>query len=133
MVIEIPPMKIVSDNDRLVPVIMKLKSGKIYPRMVTSAPYKKCKEKLTRIMKSQIPKGWEPSDDIVWELFVHTYKDVTNILKILGDSLEDAGIVKNDRHLGTVFIVKYFEKRGSDDRVKMRIVNLEDNDGGEEG
>lgn len=126
MVIDIPPMQIISDNERLVPVIMKLKSGKIYPRMVTSAAYKKCKKDLIRLMKSQIPKGWEPSDNIVWELFVHTYKDVTNILKILGDSMEGAGVVKNDRHLGTVFIVKYFEKRGSEDRVKMRIVNLED-------
>lgn len=129
MVIEIPPMQIVSDNDRLVPVIMKLKSGKIYPRVVPSTPYKNCKKDLIKIMQRQIPSGWVPSEDIVLEVFMHTYKDATNILKILCDSLEGAGVVKNDRHITTLFVCKYLVKRGQLDAVRMRIVNLEDNDG----
>ncbi len=123
MTIEIPPMKIVSDNDRLIPVIDRVRYNAL--RVVTSGVYKRCKESLIKIIQAQIPATWEPSDDIVLELFVHTYKDATNILKILCDALEGAGVVKNDRHITTLFVCKYPVKRGQPDVVKMRIVNLE--------
>ena len=124
MTIEIPPMKIVSDNERLVPVIM----GKVkkYPRNVTAADYKYCKQYLVEVMKDQIPSDWKPGKDVVVEVFVHTYKDITNILKILMDALEGAGGVENDRYITTLLVVKYPVKRGQPDVVKMRVVNLED-------
>ena len=126
MTIEIPPMEIVSDNERLVPVIRYSKVGKQYPAMVLNTKYDICMKQLVGIMKEQIPSDWVPSKDIVWELFARTYKDVTNLLKILGDSMEKAGVIKNDADLTTVFIVKYKAKRGSLDNVRMRIDNLGD-------
>ena len=131
MVLNIPPMKIISDNERLVPVVMKGKGGKShYLRTVTSGPYKRCKAVLIRIMEEQIPPGWKPSENIVLEVFVHTYKDATNILKILCDALEESGVVKNDRHITTLFVCKFPIKRGQPDVVKLRVVNMEDKDGG---
>ena len=126
MVIEIPPMKIVSDNERLIPVIHKRKGGQIYPQLVNNPKYDKCKDDLILIIKPQIPDDWKPSKNIVWEVYARTHKDVTNILKILGDALQGAGVVTDDKHIGTVFVVKFFEETKGLDNVRMKIVNLED-------
>ena len=125
MTIEIPPMKIVSDNDRMIPVIRKSKTGKMYPAKVLNPEYRKCMKDLITIMRPQIPHGWKPSENIVVEIFAHTYKDTWNFLKIIGESLEGAGAVTNDRYITTTLIVKYPVKRGQPDKVRMRIVNLE--------
>ena len=125
MIIEIPPMKIVSDNERLVPVIMG-KGEKKYPRNVTSKVYDKCKESLIRIMQAQIPSDWKPGKNVAVTLFVHTYKDITNILKILMDALEGAGGVENDRYITTLFVLKHPVKRGQLDEVRMTILNMEE-------
>lgn len=130
MVIKLPPMNIVSDNERLIPVIRRSKVGRPYPQLVNNPKYDKCKDDLILIIKPQIPDDWKPSKNVVWEIFARTYKDVTNILKILGDALEGAGVVSDDKYIGTVFVVKYFEDRKGPDEVHMRIVNLEDDDGG---
>ena len=126
MVIEIPPMKIVSDNDRMIPIIMKSTTGKMYPSKILSKVYRDCMKDLIKIMRSQIPDGWKPSENVVVEIFVHTYKDTWNFLKIIGESLEGAGVVTNDRYITTSLIVKYPIKRGQPDVVKMRVVNLEE-------
>ncbi len=126
MTIEIPPMKIVSDNERMIPVIRRSETGKMYPVKVLSTEYRNCLEDLIKIMRPQIPSGWKPSNNIVVEIFAHTYKDTWNFLKIIGEALEAAGVVTNDRYITTSLIVKYPVKRGQPDVVKMRVVNLED-------
>ena len=125
MTIEIPPMKIVSDNKRMIPVIRMSKTGKMYPAKVLNPEYRDCMKDLITIMRPQIPPGWKPSNNIVVEIFAHTYKDTWNFLKIIGESLEAAGVVTNDRYITTSLIVKFPVKRGQPDVVKMRVVNLE--------
>lgn len=125
MVINIPAMHIVSDNERMIPVIRKSKTGKMYPAKVLNPEYRDCMKALIVIMRSQIAPGWKPGNNIVVEIFAHTYKDTWNFLKIIGESLEGARVVTNDRYITTSLIVKYPVKRGSLDVVKMRVVNLE--------
>ena len=70
MIIELKDINIVSDNRRLIPIIVK---GR--PRSVTSSEYKKCKNDMIKIVKSQLPEWWETiSDAINVKINVQTYK-----------------------------------------------------------
>ena len=109
MNIKLPPMNIISDNERIIPIIM---GGK--PRAVSSPRYKKCKNELIRQMILQRDEAtlhkW--NSNIRIKIIAHTYKDITNISKIIVDSLEKAGIIENDRCVTVFLMVKIPIKRG---------------------
>jgi len=109
--------KIVSDNQRTIPTIV---NG--HPRQVPSNEYKKCKDELIKWMKFETPPYHKPfNNNIVIRGKVWTYKDITNILKILCDALEGAGIIENDRQITKCIIEKIPIKRGEIDSVEIGI------------
>jgi len=117
MIITLKDVNIVSDNCRIIPIIVK---GK--PRSVTSSEYKKCKADLIRMIQEQLPEWWEPmSEGVEIEIGVQTYKDISNVGKVLLDALEGAGVIKNDRYVSTLRMYKTPIKRGSPDTVRIEI------------
>jgi len=118
MVIVIRDFQIVSDNERLIPVIMK---GK--PRVVTSGKYKKCKEQLRVLMREQMPEGYKPPEEPVIFMQVQTYKDIGNIAKVVMDALEGAGVIKNDRDILRLDVEKIKAKRGASDSLYIWVID----------
>ncbi len=117
MTITLKDVNIVSDNCRLIPIVVK---GR--PRSVTSAEYKKCKKDLILMIKAQLPEWWEPmSEGVEIEIGIQTYKDITNVAKVLLDALEGAGVMKNDRYVDILRMYKTPIKRGSLDTVTIEI------------
>ena len=112
--INISEINIISDNERLIPG----KQG----RMVLNPKYRKCKEDLTNLIRSKIPEGWggpiEESIPIV--LVLRTNKDVTNLVKIIADCMEGAGLIKNDRIIEDIHIMKR-PKIGPYDSVDIHL------------
>ena len=83
MTITLKDVNIVSDNCRLIPIVVK---GR--PRSVTSSEYKKCKKDLILMIKAQLPSWWEPmSEGVEIEIGIQTYKDISNVGKVLLDAL----------------------------------------------
>jgi Holliday junction resolvase RusA-like endonuclease len=117
MIINLKDVNIVSDNRRLIPIVVK---GR--PRSVTSAEYKKCKEDLIRMIREQLPEWWEPmSEGVEIEIGVHTYKDLSNVAKVICDALQGAKVIKNDRYIDILRMYKTPTKRGSLDTVSIEI------------
>lgn len=117
MLIEIKDYKIVSDNKRLIPIIINNK-----PRSVTSAEYKKCKKELIEMIRGQMPKDWIAlNDNIKVTIKAYTYKDIWNILKVISDALEGAEVMRNDRYVYYANIQKIPIKRGQPDTVYIEI------------
>ena len=117
MTITLKEINIVSDNRRMIPIVVK---GR--PRSVTSSEYKKCKADLIKRIQGQLPAWWEPmSEGVEIEIEVQTYKDISNVGKVLLDALEGAGVIKNDRFVDILRMYKIPVKRGSPDTVKIEI------------
>lgn len=58
---------------------------------------------------------------------VKTYLDIDNFLKGIFDSLESVGIIKNDRNILKLDIVKYPCKRGELDDLELEIYAIRNN------
>lgn len=117
MNIEIKGYEIISDNERLIPIIVNNK-----PRLVTSAKYKKCKKELIKIIQSQMPEHWNIlNHEIEITIRAYTYKDVGNIIKVISDALEGAEVINNDRFVSDVHIHKVAIKRGQPDTVYIEL------------
>ena len=135
MKITLPPMKIISDNERLFPVIMGQKKmvyfGKEikyggHPRSVPTKAYKECKQILIDEMIGQTSQKCIPymrpwNYNIKIKILAKTYKDIGNIRKILTDSIQEAGIIENDRYITFLMMTKIPVKRGQLDEVEIYV------------
>lgn len=117
MTITLKDVNIVSDNCRLIPIVVK---GR--PRAVTSTEYKECKQGLIDMIREQLPEWWGALyGSVEIDIEIETYKDITNVAKVLLDALEGAGVIKNDRYVDTLHMHKTVIKRGSPDTVTIEI------------
>ncbi len=112
--ITVNEIDIVSDNERLIPG----KQG----QLVLNPKYRKCKEDLINLIRSKIPEGWggplEKGVPIVIE--VRTNKDLTNLVKIVADSMQGAKLIKNDRIIDDLHLMKR-PKIGPYDSVDIHL------------
>ncbi len=113
MKIIVKDFNIISENERLVP-------GR--GRLILNSKYRKCKNDLILLMRSQLPDNYKSIDsNLPITVAVHTYKDIDNVQKIIFDSMQLAGVIDNDRLIEDIRIVKFPVKRGKPDRIEIFI------------
>lgn len=109
-------MKLVSDNDRLI----RTKHG----RMCLGQNYRAYKETLVNVFKIQAA-GASLSGDFEFELTAATHKDISNLIKAILDSLQQAGVIENDRNAMRIVLNKIRIKRNVPEMatIKIRPIN----------
>lgn len=56
------------------------------------------------------------------EIYIDTYKDIDNCVKIIIDSMAEAGVIDNDKNVKQLYVSKEFLKKGKPENL---IVNVE--------
>ena len=88
--------------------------------VVPDQKYKRSREELSWRFKESYT-GNEPIEGRLHvTIFISTYKDSDNF-KIIMDSLQDAGIIKNDRDVILYTVVKTPIKRGQNESIIVQI------------
>jgi len=121
MRIKIDNIDIISDNFRTIPVIRK---GK--PTQVSNADYAKCKKSLAELFNAARVNRNLPTYNSHIRITINafTFKDITNIVKVIVDALELGKVIKNDRYVTEVHLFKNAIKRGERERVTVDVSGM---------
>jgi len=102
----------------------------IYRYMITvqDPKYRRSYKALCKEIKKQIPplEGLPFRGGIEMRMRIETYKDIDNIIKMVCDTLEEIGIIENDRNILRIVVDKKRRKRGESDRMEIKISSLEE-------
>jgi Holliday junction resolvase RusA-like endonuclease len=109
--------KIPSDNEKY-SLRKNRKTGRYF--IGNSKNYTDIKKAMITNFKAQ-SKGQTISGHFSMTIHMCTYKDMTNLFKIIMDSIEGAGIIDNDRDLVSLKAVKKPEKKGSREVIKITL------------
>lgn len=93
-------IKLISENRRLRPG-----NG----RLTTTQAYKNYKQELGFVFRPQIPLKWKTIDGkfgVKMEFRTYDRKDAQNLIKPILDVIESLGIVKNDKSLSRLLVLK---------------------------
>ena len=63
--------------------------------------------------------------DMAVSLNLWKMKDSDSCIKFLMDSLEDAGILENDRKIRNIFIYRHYHKKSELDIIKVRLTSVD--------
>ena len=107
-------IKIVSENRRL---------GYSKHGAYLTSEYRKCKEYIIDSLRSQyLDAPIEIQNKlIILKYHVNPLKDVDNCTKLIFDSMQDAGIIDNDRHIEKYLVVK-IPTKAKTDTLKIDII-----------
>jgi Holliday junction resolvase RusA-like endonuclease len=117
----IPFPLLVSDNLRMIPIIMR-KGKATYPLLVANAKYKKAKIAIATVVRAQLPKPWGiytgrcTLDAVIHEPNASRTRDLTNWAKIVSDALSGLLYVDDGQLDRSTWI------RGAVDPVHPRLV-----------
>ena len=108
-------IKLISDNERIQPS----KRGVF----VASKAYRDCKKMLTEYFNLMAIKQGirNPLKEVSIYYKITTYKDMSNLFKIINDSLEKAGVIENDRYILKMVAEKVPIKRGQPDSLVLGV------------
>lgn len=136
MVIKIKKVRIASDNQRFIPIVMGKKSFLTYcptcdreflvhtpkqsPRIVPAGIYKTCKEQLSWLVKEQVNDNTIEGHTEVY-ISIGTYKDIGNSIKIICDALENAQAITSDGLIQDLYIHKEFYKKGQPEDLTIEV------------
>jgi Holliday junction resolvase RusA-like endonuclease len=110
--------KVVSANRRLVP-------GKGKARWVGNPEYKSFLESLAYQIRGYTRKRYKTCD-LLLSFELSRQIDHHNLLKPICDAIEAAGVVKNDRDIGNILLMKPVRhKNGEDDYIQIHITGEE--------
>jgi Holliday junction resolvase RusA-like endonuclease len=124
MFCEISGMRVPSDNDRLAPIMMGDRA-----RAVVSTKYKKGKEELI-VRFRQAREGRETMrGSVAVVATIYTSRDVQNLLKVLLDAAEEAGVIENDRDVEYILLRKHKIKRTEPEHIIIYFTGETDGDG----
>jgi Holliday junction resolvase RusA-like endonuclease len=56
------------------------------------------------------------------EIYIDTYKDIDNCVKMIIDSMAEAGVIDNDKNVKQLYVSKEYLKKGKTENL---IVNVE--------
>lgn len=119
--------KLVSFNRYLAARAIKRKAdGRLMAFMYATKEYKALVKNLVNTMKQnkEIPTIQHYVDMVI---YVSRWKiaDTGNIEKPIGDALEDAGIITNDRLIRNIFIFRGYHAKGQNDNLKVSLYMAE--------
>lgn len=97
-----------------------INSKYISKRYVLSSGYRKTKE-LIKDSCVDIPKI---EGNFKLKVILTTYKDIDALIKPIMDSIEDAGIIENDRYCLGLNVIKYPGKRGGLESLEVYIEEI---------
>lgn len=104
--------------------------GKTFARIYQGPAYAKYKESLAIAARNALTtSGAEPFSNYV-DMEVHLYlwkmKDSDGVDKPLGDALEDAGVVENDRLIRNRFIYRHYHRKSEMDMMLITVTAVSD-------
>ena len=120
--------KLISFNRYLKTRVLRKKDGKNIAIMYASTEY----NNLVKSLIQEIKLIWnkEPITDYV-DMILKTSRwkmaDTGNVEKPIGDSLEKAGVIKNDNLIRHYFILREYHKKGEDDSLEIILLPVGDN------
>jgi Holliday junction resolvase RusA-like endonuclease len=93
-------------------------------QLVLSGAYRKFKEDLSLLFSKiePVPPPYRIN------VLVRTYKDIDNFVKVMLDSLEAAGAIKNDRDVVLLNIRKFPAKRGASEAFAVEVLTDDEKD-----
>lgn len=112
IVLEIRNLNLVSENKRLAP-------GGRNKKFRLTPVYLQYKEDLKFLLKPQIPTHWKPLHNFFFTFMVSTYKDATNLDKPILDVMKDVGIIKDDKFLLGMLLLKQPIKRTGQEEMDI--------------
>ena len=111
------PIDIPSDNIRVAP----LSIGGMC-RIVPGGKYKRSKAAIIRQIQNQMPPLYVPITNWVHVyIYIATWKDLSNVAKVLLDSLQEAGVFKDDKQVVHLVMNKHRIKRTGRERVEIQV------------
>lgn len=115
IVVDLKNIKLSSINDKFG---YNPKSGKLY----TNADYKNFKNMLLSIMSDNIIPEIPPPYCVIISLV--TYLDIDASIKVILDSLQEYGVISNDKYVETLIINKKAAPKGAGSDLKISVENI---------
>jgi Holliday junction resolvase RusA-like endonuclease len=118
--------KLVSFNRYLAARAIKRKSdGRLMAFMYATTEYKNLVKNLVAAMKQIKKEIITQYVDMVIDVSRWKVADTGNMEKPIGDALETAGIIKNDRQIRHIVIFRKYHKKGENDNLRVRLFTTE--------
>jgi Holliday junction resolvase RusA-like endonuclease len=117
---QIKEIQLVSKNKKKTIGKKIMPNGKLANIIINTQEYNNLKELLTFLFKRSKSNDTLVGKTLI-EVYVSTYKDIINIDEPVFDSLEDAGIIDNDRNVAQFYTKKKFLKRGQIDSLTVKV------------
>lgn len=117
LIYKLEDIKMISENNRQVPI----RTGKTL-RLISTKEYRNYKKLLTDFfLLSNISEETPIFKDFSAKLTIHTYKDLTNLIKPIFDALEESNLINNDRYLLNCQLIKIPIKKGKLDSFYLEL------------
>ena len=124
------------DNLYFVSLNKKYTKSKTTHKLILTDEYRKFKDTLNGFITQGMKKLTAACNDYKfpldppYQLFIQAscYLDYDNILKPIGDSLENTNVITNDKFITSVTITKSPIQRGAPGSLQVFIKSLKDND-----
>ena len=131
MILKAENIKLISTNEKYM-VASKYSANKRrnVPFLILSSKYKLCSETLLTLFRSSIDinKIVNYTSNVKVVIKLETYLDIDNAVKMIIDTICKLKVIKNDRVINELFIIKKPIKRGSPSNILVKIWGKHENE-----
>jgi Holliday junction resolvase RusA-like endonuclease len=108
-------MKVIDIENIKIPSVNRMR----IKMQVLSKEYRLCKKMLSNICIMEKIKG-----PYRVEIYINTYKDIDNCVKMIIDSMADAGVIDNDKNVVQLYVSKFKIKKGHPESLYVKVETI---------